>query len=85
MMRNIKYYTTKIQKKDHNNNRKNSARTGKNCEKIHSDSRYRMTIETTEKFFNWCTGADGAKMILFIILMISKIVLIYSSAKYATI
>lgn len=53
----------------------------KTVEKIHSDSRYRMTIETTEKFFNWCTGADGAKMILFIILMISKIVLIYSSAK----
>lgn len=50
-------------------------------EKIHSDSRYRMTIETTEKFFNWCTGADGSKMILFVMLMISKIVLIYSSAK----
>ena len=50
-------------------------------EKIKTDSKYRMTIETTEKFFNWCTGADGSKMVLFIILMISKVALIFSSAK----
>lgn len=42
---------------------------------------YRMTIESTEMFFNWCTGADGAKMGLFIILMITKVLLIYSASK----
>ena len=48
---------------------------------IKKDTNYRMTIESTEKFFDWCTGADGAKMVLFIILMITKVVLIFSSAK----
>lgn len=53
----------------------------KTIKEIKKDTNYRMTIESTEKFFDWCTGADGAKMVLFIILMITKVVLIFSSAK----
>lgn len=51
-------------------------------DKIHKPgSPYRMTIESTELFFNWCTGSDGTKMALFIILMITKVLMVYSSSK----
>lgn len=51
------------------------------AEKIVDNSHYRMTIQSTEMFFNWCTGADGGKMVLFIILLGVKILMIYSSSK----
>lgn len=51
------------------------------ADKIRDNSNYRMTVETTEVFFDWCTGADGSKMILFIILMATKVLMVASSAK----
>lgn len=64
-----------------NTNGKTAPGQEKVIKEIKKDTNYRMTIESTEKFFDWCTGADGAKMVLFIILMITKVVLIFSSAK----
>lgn len=45
------------------------------------DKRYRMTIESTEFFFNWCTGSDGGKITLFALLMILKVLMVSGSAK----
>lgn len=45
------------------------------------EGNYRMTIESTEYFFNYCAGADGSKIILFIILMATKMMLIMASGK----
>lgn len=42
----------------------------------------RMTIETTEQFFDWCIGSDGSKIMLFILLMVTKVLLIHSSSKF---
>lgn len=51
------------------------------AEKIMKNTRYRMTVESTERFFKWCIGADGGKMILFVILLATKVLMIHSSAK----
>ncbi len=53
----------------------------KMVKKIHDNSKYRMTIESTELFFNWCTGSDGGKIGLFITLMLVKILMIFTSTK----
>lgn len=53
----------------------------KKLENIQKNSQYRMTIQSTELFFLWCIGADGSKMVLFIILMITKVLMVHSSAK----
>lgn len=58
----------------------NSDEAREEVKNIEKDSNYRMTVQSTELFFAWCVGADGGKMILFIILMITKILLIHSSA-----
>lgn len=49
-------------------------------ERIMQDSKYRMTIESTERFFKWCIGASGEKIVLFIILLVVKVLMVYSSA-----
>lgn len=53
----------------------------KEAEKILDNSKYRMTIESTERFFDWCVGSNGSKMIVMIILLITKVILIQTSAK----
>lgn len=45
----------------------------------HSD--YRMTIQSTERFFDWCTGSDGSKEMLLLILLVAKVLLISTSAQ----
>lgn len=51
------------------------------AEEIREKSKYRMTVETTQTFFDWCSGSDGSKMILFMLLMITKVLMVASSAK----
>ena len=47
---------------------------------IIENSDYRMTIQSTERFFDWCTGSDGSKEMLLLILLVAKVLLISSSA-----
>ena len=49
--------------------------------KIYENNYYRMTIESTELFFDWCVGADSSKIVLLIILLITKGLLIVSASK----
>ena len=51
------------------------------AEKIIDNDNYRTTIQSTEQFFDWCVGADGSKTVLFIILMITKALLVMSASK----
>lgn len=48
-------------------------------EKIMKDSKYRMTIDSTERFFKWCIGTSGEKIVLFIILLAVKVLMVQSS------
>ena len=48
---------------------------------IIENSDYRMTIQSTERFFDWCTGSDGAKEVLLLILLEAKVLLISMSAQ----
>lgn len=48
---------------------------------IIENSDYRMTIQSTERFFDWCTGSDGSKEILLLILLVAKVLLISTSAQ----
>lgn len=48
---------------------------------IIENSDYRMTIQSTERFFDWCTGSDGAKEVLLLILLAAKVLLISMSAQ----
>lgn len=41
---------------------------------IIENSDYRMTIQSTERFFDWCTGSDGSKEMLLLILLIIYVV-----------
>lgn len=59
----------------------NGSEGKKMVKEIEENSKYRMTIESTELFFNWCTGADGGKISLFIILMIVKVLMVFTSTK----
>ena len=45
------------------------------------NSDYRMTIQSTERFFDWCTGSDGSKEMLLLILLVAKVLLISTSAQ----
>lgn len=58
-----------------------SVKAQEEAEKIMNDSKYRMTIESTENFFDWCIGSSGGKVILLIILMITKVLMIISASK----
>lgn len=49
--------------------------------KIIENSDYRMTIQSTERFFDWCTGSDGSKEMLLLILLVAKVLLISTSAQ----
>lgn len=49
--------------------------------KIQESSRYRMTIQSTELFFDWCIGSDSSKIVLFIILLGTKALMIISASK----
>ena len=42
---------------------------------------YHMSIKTTEKFFDWCTGTSGRKMVMFIIMLATKILIVLTSSK----
>lgn len=48
---------------------------------IIENSDYRMTIQSTERFFDWCTGSDGSKEMLLLILLAAKVLLISTSAQ----
>lgn len=48
---------------------------------IIENSDYRMTIRSTERFFDWCTGSDGSKEMLLLILLVAKVLLISTSAQ----
>lgn len=48
---------------------------------IIENSDYRMTIQSTERFFDWCTGSDGLKEMLLLILLVAKVLLISTSAQ----
>ena len=48
---------------------------------IIENSDYRMTIQSTERFFDWCTGSDGSKEVLLLILLAAKVLLISTSAQ----
>lgn len=48
---------------------------------IIENSDYRMTIQSTERFFDWCTGSDGSKEMLLLILLVAKVLLISTSAQ----
>lgn len=48
---------------------------------IIENSDYRMTIQSTERFFDWCTGSDGSKEMLLLILLVVKVLLISTSAQ----
>lgn len=48
---------------------------------IIENSDYRMTIQSTERFFDWCTGSDGSKEMLLLILLVAKVLLIRTSAQ----
>ena len=48
---------------------------------IIENSDYRMTIQSTERFFDWCTGSDGSKEMLLLILLVAKGLLIGTSAQ----
>lgn len=48
---------------------------------IIENSDYRMTIQSTERFFDWCTGSDGSKEMLLLILLVAKALLISTSAQ----
>ena len=48
---------------------------------IIENSDYRMTIQSTESFFDWCTGSDGSKEMLLLILLVAKVLLISTSAQ----
>lgn len=51
------------------------------AEKILENERYRMTISSVTMFFDWCTGSDGSKMGLMILLMLTRILMIYSAPR----
>lgn len=48
---------------------------------IIENSDYRMTIQSTERLFDWCTGSDGSKEMLLLILLVAKVLLISTSAQ----
>ena len=48
---------------------------------IIENSDYRMTIQSTERFIDWCTGSDGSKEMLLLILLVAKVLLISTSAQ----
>lgn len=48
---------------------------------IIENSDYRMTIQSTERFFDWCTGSDSSKEMLLLILLVAKVLLISTSAQ----
>ena len=48
---------------------------------IIENSDYRMTIQSTERFFDWCTGSDCSKEMLLLILLVAKVLLISTSAQ----
>ena len=48
---------------------------------IIENSDYRMTIQSTERFFDWCTGSGGSKEMLLLILLVAKVLLISTSAQ----
>lgn len=48
---------------------------------IIENSDYRMTIQSTERCFDWCTGSDGSKEMLLLILLVAKVLLISTSAQ----
>ena len=48
---------------------------------IIENSDYRLTIQSTERFFDWCTGSDGSKEMLLLILLVAKVLLISTSAQ----
>ena len=48
---------------------------------IIENSDYRMTIQSTERFFDWCTGSVGSKEMLLLILLVAKVLLISTSAQ----
>ena len=50
-------------------------------QEIIENSDYRMTIQSTERFFDWCTGSDGSKEMLLLILLVAKVLLISTSAQ----
>ena len=51
------------------------------AKRIRKNSKYRMTVESTKEFFYACTGSDGSKMILFIVLILTKVLMVSGSAK----
>lgn len=42
---------------------------------------YHMTVKSTERFFDWCIGTSGGKIILLVILMVTKALLVLTSAR----
>lgn len=48
---------------------------------IIENSDYRMTIQSTERFFDWCSGSSGTKEILLLILLVTKAILISTSSQ----
>ena len=48
---------------------------------IIENSDYRMTIQSTERFFDCCTVSDGSQHMLLLILLVAKVLLISTSAQ----
>lgn len=51
------------------------------AKEIIENSDYRMTIQSTERFFDWCSGSSGTKEILLLILLVTKAILISTSSQ----
>ena len=51
------------------------------AKEIIENSDYRMTIQSTERFFDWCSGSSGTKEILLLILLITKAILISTASQ----
>lgn len=51
------------------------------AKEIIENSDYRMTIQSTERFFDWCSGSSGTKEILLLILLVTKAILISTASQ----
>lgn len=46
-----------------------------------SDSDYRMTIDSTELFFDWVVGSNGSKIVVIVMMLIVKVLMIVGSSR----
>lgn len=51
------------------------------ADEILTDQDYRMTVKSTQLFFDWCTGSDGLKISMMLLLMAVRVMALLTAPK----